>query len=104
MQDLNRTIDSPPPSDQDSGAQGIHLLLRPPDLLSPSLPPPLPPHIQPSLTPPPPWEHGPSLEEAWGSGDYLETLSFMVPEGEELSSPHPEDQVSLSQFRVFSKL
>ncbi|KAI9522475.1 hypothetical protein NQZ68_035815 [Dissostichus eleginoides] len=96
MQDLNRTFDSPPPSDQDSGAQGIHLLLRPPDLLSPSLPPPLPPHIQPSLTPPPPWEHGPSLEEAWGSGDYLETLSFMVPEGEELSSPHPEDQDQMS--------
>ncbi|KAJ4919080.1 hypothetical protein JOQ06_007919 [Pogonophryne albipinna] len=94
MQDLNRTFDSPPPSDQDSGTQGIHLLLRPPDLLSPSLPPPLPPHIQPSLTPPPPWEHGPSLEEAWGSGDYLETLSFMVPEEEELSSPHPEDQMS----------
>ncbi|KAK1875347.1 UPF0606 protein KIAA1549 [Dissostichus eleginoides] len=96
MQDLNRTFDSPPPSDQDSGAQGIHLLLRPPDLLSPSLPPPLPPHIQPSLTPPPPWEHGPSLEEAWGSGDYLETLSFMVPEGEELSSPNPEDQDQMS--------
>ncbi|XP_069375939.1 UPF0606 protein KIAA1549 isoform X2 [Paralichthys olivaceus] len=71
--------------DLDSGAQGIHLLLRPPDLLSPSLPPPLPPHTQPTLTPPPPWEQGPSLEEAWGSGDYLETLSFIVPDGEELA-------------------
>ncbi|XP_038833534.1 UPF0606 protein KIAA1549 [Salvelinus namaycush] len=69
----------------DDEAQGIHLLLRPPDLLSPSHPPPLPPHSQPTLTPPPPWEHAPSLEEAWGSGDYLETLSFMVPEGEELA-------------------
>ncbi|XP_078129660.1 LOW QUALITY PROTEIN: UPF0606 protein KIAA1549 [Sander vitreus] len=92
--DFNRTGESPlppsppppnPPSDSgyrgnsggssaeasDPGAQGIHLLLRPPDLLSPSLPPPLPPHAQPTLTPPPP-----SLEEAWGSGDYLETLSF----------------------------
>ncbi|XP_076578336.1 UPF0606 protein KIAA1549 isoform X2 [Chaetodon auriga] len=83
--------------DSDSGAQGIHLLLRPPDLLSPSLPPPLPPHTQPTLTPPPPWEQGPSLEEAWGSGDYLETLSFMVPDGEELalSTPlpnHPYDE------------
>uniref|UniRef100_UPI0037E76C52 UPF0606 protein KIAA1549 n=1 Tax=Semicossyphus pulcher TaxID=241346 RepID=UPI0037E76C52 len=75
--------------DSDSGAQGIHLLLRPPDLLSPSLPPPLPPHIQPTLTPPPPWEQGPSLEEAWGSGDYLETLSFMVPDGEELALATP---------------
>ncbi|XP_070709680.1 UPF0606 protein KIAA1549 [Pempheris klunzingeri] len=73
----------------DSGAQGIHLLLRPPDLLSPSLPPPLPPHAQPTLTPPPPWEQGPSLEEAWGSGDYLETLSFMVPDGEELALATP---------------
>ncbi|XP_070785251.1 UPF0606 protein KIAA1549 [Enoplosus armatus] len=73
----------------DSGAQGIHLLLRPPDLLSPSLPPPLPPHTQPTLTPPPPWEQGPSLEEAWGSGDYLETLSFMVPDGEELALATP---------------
>ncbi|KAG7215110.1 hypothetical protein INR49_022758 [Caranx melampygus] len=80
--------------DSDSGAQGIHLLLRPPDLLSPSLPPPLPPHTQPTLTPPPPWEHGPSLEEAWGSGDYLETLSFMVPDGEELAlvTPLPNHQ------------
>nr|XP_023832329.1 UPF0606 protein KIAA1549-like [Salvelinus alpinus] len=69
----------------DDEAQGIHLLLRPPDLLSPSHPPPLPPHSQPTLTPPPPWEHAPSLEEAWGSGDYLETLSFMGPEGEELA-------------------
>ncbi|KAM9846091.1 UPF0606 protein KIAA1549 [Aulostomus maculatus] len=84
--------------DSDSGAQGIHLLLRPPDLLSPSLPPPLPPHNQPTLTPPPPWEQGPSLEEAWGSGDYLETLSFMVPDGDELalstplpSNPYDED-------------
>ncbi|XP_065807297.1 UPF0606 protein KIAA1549 [Labrus bergylta] len=75
--------------DSDSGAQGIHLLLRPPDLLSPSLPPPLPPHTQPTLTPPPPWEQGPSLEEAWGSGDYLETLSFMVPDGEELALATP---------------
>ncbi|XP_023129603.3 UPF0606 protein KIAA1549 isoform X1 [Amphiprion ocellaris] len=75
--------------DLDSGAQGIHLLLRPPDLLSPSLPPPLPPHSQPTLTPPPPWEQGPSLEEAWGSGDYLETLSFMVPDGEELALATP---------------
>ncbi|XP_053169838.1 UPF0606 protein KIAA1549 [Scomber japonicus] len=75
--------------DPDSGAQGIHLLLRPPDLLSPSLPPPLPPHSQPTLTPPPPWDQGPSLEEAWGSGDYLETLSFMVPDGEELALATP---------------
>ncbi|KAK2882778.1 hypothetical protein Q8A73_021711 [Channa argus] len=81
-----------------SGAQGIHLLLRPPDLLSPSLPPPLPPHSLPTPTPPPSWEQGPSLEEAWGSGDYLETLSFMVPDGEELalatplpSHPYSED-------------
>ncbi|XP_069001536.1 UPF0606 protein KIAA1549 isoform X3 [Embiotoca jacksoni] len=82
--------------DSDSGAQGIHLLLRPPDLLSPSLPPPLPPQSQPTLTPPPSWEQGPSLEEAWGSGDYLETLSFMVPDGEELAlatplPSHPHD-------------
>ncbi|XP_040029974.2 UPF0606 protein KIAA1549 isoform X1 [Gasterosteus aculeatus] len=75
--------------DLDSGAQGIHLLLRPPDLLSPSLPPALPPHTQPTITPPPPWEQGPSLEEAWGSGDYLETLSFMVPDGEDLALATP---------------
>ncbi|KAK5619024.1 hypothetical protein CRENBAI_004103 [Crenichthys baileyi] len=75
--------------DPDAGAQGIHLLLRPPDLLSPSLPPPLPPHSQPTLTPPHPWEQGPSLEEGWGSGDYLETLSFMVPDGEELGLTIP---------------
>lgn len=71
--------------DLDSGAQGIHLLLRPPDLLAPSLPPALPPHAQPSITPPPP----PSWEQAWGSGDYLETLSFMVPDVEELALATP---------------
>lgn len=76
-------------SAEDSGAQGIHLLLRPPDLLTPSLPPPLPPFTQPTLTPPPPWDHVPFLEEAWGSGDYLETLSFMVPDGEELALATP---------------
>lgn len=76
-------------SAEDSGAQGIHLLLRPPDLLTPSLPPPLPPFTQPTLTPPPPWDHIPLLEEAWGSGDYLETLSFMVPDGEELALATP---------------
>ncbi|KAK2859266.1 hypothetical protein Q5P01_003886 [Channa striata] len=75
--------------DSNSGAQGIHLLLRPPDLLSPSLAPPLPPHSQPTITPPPSWEQAPSLEEAWGSGDYLETLSFMVPDGEELALATP---------------
>uniref|UniRef100_A0A3Q1H7S3 Uncharacterized protein n=1 Tax=Anabas testudineus TaxID=64144 RepID=A0A3Q1H7S3_ANATE len=36
-------------------------------------------------------------EEAWGSGDYLETLSFMVPDGEELTlatplPSHPYDE------------
>uniref|UniRef100_A0A3B3I7G2 Si:dkeyp-27e10.3 n=1 Tax=Oryzias latipes TaxID=8090 RepID=A0A3B3I7G2_ORYLA len=71
------------------GAQGIHLLLRPPDLLSPSLPPPLPPHSQTTLTPPSPWESGPTLEDAWGSGDYVETLSFIVPDGEELALATP---------------
>lgn len=71
--------------DLDSGAQGIHLLLRPPDLLAPSLPPALPPHAQPSLTPPP----SPPWEQAWGSGDYLETLSFLVPEVEELALATP---------------
>lgn len=73
----------------DSGAQGIHLLLRPPDLLSPSLRPALPPNSQPTSTPPPPWDQGLSLEEAWGSGDYLETLSFLLPDGEELALATP---------------
>uniref|UniRef100_A0A3P9H1P9 Si:dkeyp-27e10.3 n=1 Tax=Oryzias latipes TaxID=8090 RepID=A0A3P9H1P9_ORYLA len=75
--------------ESDPGAQGIHLLLRPPDLLSPSLPPPLPPHSQTTLTPPSPWESGPTLEDAWGSGDYMETLSFIVPDGEELALATP---------------
>ncbi|XP_061922769.1 UPF0606 protein KIAA1549 [Entelurus aequoreus] len=85
---------------EDSGAQGIHLLLRPPDLLSPSLTPPFSPHNQPTLSPPPQWDPGNSLEEAWGSGDYVETLSFVVPDGEELalatplpSHPYDDDDV-----------
>nr|XP_057923400.1 UPF0606 protein KIAA1549-like isoform X2 [Doryrhamphus excisus] len=73
----------------DAGAQGIHLLLRPPDLLSPSLTPPFAPHNQPTMSPPPTWDQGNSLEEAWGSGDYVETLSFVVPDGEELALATP---------------
>ncbi|XP_053720068.1 UPF0606 protein KIAA1549 isoform X1 [Synchiropus splendidus] len=89
-------VDSAAAENPDSGAQGIHLLLRPPDLLSPSLPPPLPPLSLPTLTPHPSWDQGPSLDEAWGSGDYLETLSFMVPDVDDLtlSTPlpsHPYD-------------
>ncbi|XP_077399422.1 UPF0606 protein KIAA1549 isoform X2 [Vanacampus margaritifer] len=74
---------------EDSGAQGIHLLLKPPDLLSPSLTPPLTPHNRPSLVPPSTWEPSNSLEEAWASGDYLETLSFVLPDGEDLALATP---------------
>ncbi|XP_061662280.1 UPF0606 protein KIAA1549 isoform X2 [Syngnathoides biaculeatus] len=70
---------------EDSGAQGIHLLLRPPDLLSPSLTPPL----RASPAPLTPWEQSNSLEDAWASGDYLETLSFVLPDGEDLAPATP---------------
>uniref|UniRef100_A0A8C2G747 Si:dkeyp-27e10.3 n=1 Tax=Cyprinus carpio TaxID=7962 RepID=A0A8C2G747_CYPCA len=72
------------------GAQGIHLLLRPPDLLTPSQMPPL--HVDRPPTPAPPTLVSPedlypvhSAEVDWGSGDYLETLTFMGSEGEEFS-------------------
>ncbi|XP_016121981.1 UPF0606 protein KIAA1549 isoform X1 [Sinocyclocheilus grahami] len=72
------------------GAQGIHLLLRPPDLLTPSQMPPL--HDDRPPTPAPPTLVSPedlypvhSAEVDWGSGDYLETLTFMGSEGEEFS-------------------
>lgn len=72
------------------GAHGIHLLLRPPDLLTPSQMPPLHGHSPP--TPAPPTLVAPedlypanSAEVDWGSGDYLETLTFMGSEGEEFS-------------------
>ncbi|XP_017554444.1 UPF0606 protein KIAA1549 isoform X2 [Pygocentrus nattereri] len=72
------------------GAHGIHLLLRPPDLLTPSQMPPLHGHSPP--TPAPPTLIAPedlypahSVEVDWGSGDYLETLTFMGSEGEEFS-------------------
>ncbi|KAI4880298.1 hypothetical protein NFI96_031724 [Prochilodus magdalenae] len=72
------------------GAHGIHLLLRPPDLLTPSQMPPLRGHSPP--TPAPPTLVAPedlypaqSAEVDWGSGDYLETLTFMGSEGEEFS-------------------
>ncbi|XP_016302864.1 UPF0606 protein KIAA1549-like [Sinocyclocheilus anshuiensis] len=72
------------------GAQGIHLLLRPPDLLTPSQMPPLHDDIPPTPAPPtlvPPEDQYPvhSAEVDWGSGDYLETLTFMGSEGEEFS-------------------
>ncbi|XP_016412149.1 UPF0606 protein KIAA1549-like isoform X2 [Sinocyclocheilus rhinocerous] len=72
------------------GAQGIHLLLRPPDLLTPSQMPPLhddrpPTPAPPTLVPPEDLYPVHSAEVDWGSGDYLETLTFMGSEGEEFS-------------------
>ncbi|TRY64665.1 hypothetical protein DNTS_028696 [Danionella cerebrum] len=73
------------------GAQGIHLLLRPPDLLTPSQMPPLREDRRPTPAPPTlvvsPEDLYPihSTEEDWGSGDYLETLTFMGSEGEDFS-------------------
>ncbi|KAI5093971.1 UPF0606 protein KIAA1549 isoform X2 [Silurus meridionalis] len=71
-------------------AHGIHLLLRPPDLLTPSQMPPL--HGHSPLTPAPPTllthedlDSAQSTEVDWGSGDYLETLTFMGSDGEDLS-------------------
>ncbi|XP_062861333.1 UPF0606 protein KIAA1549 [Trichomycterus rosablanca] len=72
------------------GAHGIHLLLRPPDLLTPSQFPPLHGHSPP--TPAPPTlltnedpDSAQSTEVDWGSGDYLETMTFMGSEGDQLS-------------------
>ncbi|XP_063067925.1 UPF0606 protein KIAA1549 [Engraulis encrasicolus] len=92
----NRDKDSGGGREDDGGAQGIHLLLRPPELLVPSqgpllhsnqpAPAPDTPHTTPSLAPPPPDDTEPSpTAEDWGSGDYLETLTFMGSDGEDLS-------------------
>ncbi|XP_055046785.2 UPF0606 protein KIAA1549 isoform X1 [Misgurnus anguillicaudatus] len=72
------------------GAQGIHLLLRPPDLLTPSQMPPFRDERPPTPAPPTLVAHEDlypvhSAEVDWGSGDYLETLTFMGSEGEEFS-------------------
>ncbi|XP_026874412.2 UPF0606 protein KIAA1549 isoform X2 [Electrophorus electricus] len=72
------------------GAHGIHLLLRPPDLLTPSQIPLLHGHSPPTPAPPTlvvpdDLYPAPSAEVDWGSGDYLETLTFMGSEGEEFS-------------------
>ncbi|XP_065121841.1 UPF0606 protein KIAA1549 isoform X2 [Paramisgurnus dabryanus] len=74
----------------EDGAQGIHLLLRPPDLLTPSQMPPFRDERPPTPTPPTLVAHEDlypvhSAEVDWGSGDYLETLTFMGSEGEEFS-------------------
>ncbi|XP_041937660.1 UPF0606 protein KIAA1549 [Alosa sapidissima] len=82
----------------DDGAQGIHLLLRPPELLAPSQGPLLhgnerqgpllhgnePTPATPTLAPPDDTESSPTAED-WGSGDYLETLTFMGADAEDLS-------------------
>lgn len=72
------------------GAHGIHLLLGPPDLLTPSQFPPLNGHSPPTPSPPtlltnedP--DSAQSTEVDWGSGDYLETMTFMGSEGDQLS-------------------
>ncbi|GAA6102780.1 UPF0606 protein KIAA1549 isoform X2 [Tachysurus ichikawai] len=71
-------------------AHGIHLLLRPPDLLTPSQMPPLHGHSPPTPAPPTLLTHedldsAQSTEVDWGSGDYLETLTFMGSDGDDLS-------------------
>ncbi|XP_062384571.1 UPF0606 protein KIAA1549 [Sardina pilchardus] len=73
---------------REEGAQGIHLLLRPPELLAPSQGPLLhgnePTPATPTLAPPDDTESSPTAED-WGSGDYLETLTFMGADAEDLS-------------------
>ncbi|KAM9467973.1 UPF0606 protein KIAA1549 [Clarias gariepinus] len=71
-------------------AHGIHLLLRPPDLLTPSQMPPIHGHSPPTPAPPTLLTHddldsAQSTEVDWGSGDYLETLTFMGSDGEDFS-------------------
>ncbi|KAG7455875.1 hypothetical protein MATL_G00245700 [Megalops atlanticus] len=71
-------------------AQGIHLLLKPPEMPAPSLVPFLRPQTTwapPEPTRAPPEELYPThtAEADWGSGDYLETLSFMGSEGDDFS-------------------
>ncbi|XP_077565256.1 UPF0606 protein KIAA1549 isoform X2 [Stigmatopora nigra] len=76
---LNTSADAHPPLSEDLAAHGIHLLLRPPDLLSPSLNPPTASRTA------SPWEQSNSLEEAWASGDYLETLSLVLNDSDDPS-------------------
>ncbi|KAG7454283.1 hypothetical protein MATL_G00257970 [Megalops atlanticus] len=70
-------------------AQGIHLLLNLPEVVAPSYVP-FRPHAlstPPELTVIPPEDHSPAstAEADWGSGDYLETISFMGSEGDDFS-------------------
>ncbi|KAJ8245413.1 hypothetical protein GJAV_G00270470 [Gymnothorax javanicus] len=70
-------------------AQGIHLLLNPPEMPEPSsrpfVRPPTTSRATPEPTMVPPAEFYPThtMDEFWGSGDYVETMSFMGPDGEE---------------------
>ncbi|KAJ8374230.1 hypothetical protein SKAU_G00048100 [Synaphobranchus kaupii] len=72
-------------------AQGIHLLLNPPEMLAPSQGPFIRPHTtsraapEPTMVPHEEFYPTHTMDDDWGSGDYLETMSFMGPEGEEFS-------------------
>ncbi|XP_036376468.1 UPF0606 protein KIAA1549-like [Megalops cyprinoides] len=70
-------------------AQGIHLLLKLPEVVTPSYVPFRPYTLStlPKLTVISPGDLSPaSIAEAdWGSGDYLETISFMHSEGDDFS-------------------
>ncbi|KAJ8391964.1 hypothetical protein AAFF_G00082740 [Aldrovandia affinis] len=77
-------------STHSDAAQGIHLLLNPPEMLAPSYVPFVRPHTtsaspEPTIAPPEEFYPTHTMEEDWGSGDYLETMSFMGPDGEEFS-------------------
>ncbi|KAG9335205.1 hypothetical protein JZ751_005557 [Albula glossodonta] len=71
-------------------AQGIHLLLNPPEVIAPSQVPVIRPHTtsatpEPTIVPPEEFYPTHTMEDDWGSGDYLETMSFMGPDGEDFS-------------------
>ncbi|XP_029107942.1 UPF0606 protein KIAA1549 isoform X2 [Scleropages formosus] len=70
-----------------SVAQGIHLLLNPPEMVAPSQVPLSRPHTdtapdKKNLVPPEEFYPTNTMEANWGSGDYLESLSFMGSEDE----------------------
>uniref|UniRef100_A0A8C9RAN0 Si:dkeyp-27e10.3 n=1 Tax=Scleropages formosus TaxID=113540 RepID=A0A8C9RAN0_SCLFO len=89
----------------DETAQGIHQLLNPPEMLVPSFVPFIRPQstlARAELTLVPTEDVLPTsvVEDDWGSGDYLETMSFLGPEEDDFAmvTSLPTDISELEDF------
>ncbi|KAM4618188.1 UPF0606 protein KIAA1549 [Polymixia lowei] len=88
---VNQLSPSRAPIQWDHPAHGLHVLLNPPpEILAPNYVPFISPHLtsassEPTETLPEYYFPTNTMDVDWGSGDYLETMSFLGSEGDDYS-------------------